>query len=289
MLGEKEDRVCIEEFLKEQVEKSGCLEPVLQESMAYSLLAGGKRIRPLLTLAFARLCGLEAEKAMPFACAVEMIHTYSLIHDDLPCMDDDELRRGKPTNHVVYGEATALLVGDALLTLAFSCLAGADLPAARIRRAVAELAREAGAAGMVGGQSIDLASEGKQVDIDTLIQMDLGKTAALIKAACVLGCIAAGASEEQEEQAREFAVYVGLAFQIQDDVLDVLGDAKALGKNTGMDEKRKKSTYVSLLSLEKARQQVQELTEKAVECLAPFGDKARDLQDFARRMAKRDH
>ena len=257
--------------------------------MAYSLLAGGKRIRPLLTLAFARLCGLEAEKAMPFACAVEMIHTYSLIHDDLPCMDDDELRRGKPTNHVVYGEATALLAGDALLTLAFSCLAGADLPAARIRRAVAELAREAGAAGMVGGQSIDLASEGKQVDIDTLIQMDLGKTAALIKAACVLGCIAAGASEEQEEQAREFAVYVGLAFQIQDDVLDVLGDAKALGKNTGMDEKRKKSTYVSLLSLEKARQQVQELTEKAVECLAPFGDKARDLQDFARRMAKRDH
>ena len=272
MLGEKEDRVCIEKFLKEQVEKSGCLEPVLQESMAYSLLAGGKRIRPLLTLAFARLCGLEAEKAMPFACAVEMIHTYSLIHDDLPCMDDDELRRGKPTNHVVYGEATALLAGDALLTLAFSCLAGADLPAARIRRAVAELAREAGAAGMVGGQSIDLASEGKQVDIDTLIQMDLGKTAAL-----------------QEEQAREFAVYVGLAFQIQDDVLDVLGDAKALGKNTGMDEKRKKSTYVSLLSLEKARQQVQELTEKAVECLAPFGDKARDLQDFARRMAKRDH
>lgn len=288
MLGHKEDRMQIEEYLKKQVETCRCLEPVLQESMAYSLMAGGKRIRPMLTLAFTRLCGGDAEKALPFACAVEMIHTYSLIHDDLPCMDDDALRRGKPTNHTVYGEATALLAGDALLTLAFSCLSQAQLPADRIVRAVGELSHQAGAAGMVGGQSIDLQSEGKNVPIETLFRMDTGKTGALIQAACVLGCVAAGAEEPAIRAAREFAAYVGLAFQIRDDVLDVTGDANALGKNTGMDKERQKSTYVSLLGLTKAQKQAEELSEKAANALQIFGDKAQDLQDFARALAKRE-
>ena len=239
----------IEEALKGYLPQEKDLRKTLFASMEYSLMAGGKRLRPQLVLEFCRLCGGREEQAMPFACAVEMIHSYSLIHDDLPCMDDDDLRRGKPTNHKVYGEAAALLAGDALLTLAFETMLSPEsvqaVGAGRAAAAAGELARAAGAHGMVGGQIIDLESEGKQVPLEVLEKMDEGKTGALILAACRMGCILAGASEDQKKAAEVYARSIGLAFQIEDDLLDVTGDAALLGKNTGMDSAREKSTYVS--------------------------------------------
>ncbi len=283
----------IENALKQYLPQEKDLRKNLFESMEYSLMAGGKRIRPQLVLEFCRICGGSPEKAMPFACAIEMIHSYSLIHDDLPCMDDDDMRRGKPTNHKVYGEATALLAGDALLTLAFEtmlspesiCAVGAD----RAARAAGELAKAAGAHGMVGGQMIDLESEDKQVSLEVLQKMDEGKTGALILAACRMGCILAGAGEEQLQAADVYAKSIGLAFQIVDDLLDVTGDAALLGKNTGMDSQRGKSTYVSLLGIEKAKETVEQLTRTAINALSVFGEKGQELADFAVALASRDH
>ena len=283
----------IETALQQYLPQEKDLRKNLFESMEYSLMAGGKRIRPQLVLEFCRVCGGDAAKAMPFACAVEMIHSYSLIHDDLPCMDDNDLRRGKPTNHKVYGEATALLAGDALLTLAFETMLSpasiAAVGADRAARAAGELAQAAGARGMVGGQIIDLESEDKQVPLEVLEKMDEGKTGALILASCRMGCILAGAGEEQLQAADVYARSIGLAFQIVDDLLDVTGDAALLGKNTGMDSERGKSTYVSLLGVEKARETVEHLTQTAVDALSVFGDSAKDLGEFAVSLSHRDH
>lgn len=276
----------LEEFLP-RGEENSLTQPVV-DSMRYSLLLGGKRIRPVMTLAFCQLCGGDAELALPFACAVEMVHTYSLIHDDLPCMDDDDLRRGKPANHKVYGEAIALLAGDGLLTKAFETALAFSGPAADAVRGAKILAQCAGAAGMVGGQCIDLNSEGQDVDLNLLAEMDQGKTVALISAACQMGCAAAGAGEEALENARRYAEGVGMAFQIRDDILDVLGDAAILGKNVGMDSARDKRNYVSLLGVEEAQKLVDSFTAQAEEALQSFPGDTTFLGDLARFLATRE-
>lgn len=254
-------------------------------SMEYSLSAGGKRIRPFLVLEFAKLCGGSEKNAIPFACAVEMIHTYSLIHDDLPCMDNDDLRRGKPTNHKVFGEAAALLGGDGLLTLAFETALSEKAVSLngyeKCAKAALCLAQYAGAVGMIGGQMIDLESENKQIPLETLQTMDEKKTGALIAAACVMGCISAGATPEQIQAAKEYAMNIGITFQIVDDMLDVTSDTTTLGKTVGSDIENHKSTYVSLLGLEECQKISSELTEKAVKCLDSFDGDTTELKNFA--------
>ncbi len=259
----------------------------VREAMRYSLLSGGKRIRPMLTLAFCELCGGQAERALPFACGVEMVHTYSLIHDDLPCMDDDDLRRGRATNHKVYGEDVALLAGDGLLTKAFEAVLSAEDKAAAASAALA-LAEYAGDRGMVGGQCVDLKTEGAEADLALLRTMDMGKTVALIAAACVMGCIAASGTEAQLEAARQYAEGLGMAFQIRDDILDVLGNSEKLGKNVGMDSIRDKRNYVSLLGVEKAQALVDEYTEKALSALNGFTGDLTFLRELAQSLKNRE-
>lgn len=242
----------------------------LQEAMEYSLLAGGKRIRPILTLETCRLCGGDVEAALPFACGVEMVHTYSLIHDDLPAMDNDDLRRGRPTNHIVYGEAAAILAGDALLTAAFEQLTKAELPAQRIVEAVMCLSRAAGSAGMVGGQALDMAGEGRALDREELELLQSLKTGALISAAAELGCIAAGGTPEQRSRVRAYAQALGRAFQVRDDMLDVISSQAELGKPVGSDRLNEKSTFVTALGLEGCAALVEELTRQAVEAMEGF-------------------
>ena len=244
----------------------------LQEAMEYSLLGGGKRIRPILTLETCRMCGGDARLALPFACAVEMIHTYSLIHDDLPAMDNDDLRRGRPTNHIVYGEATAILAGDGLLTAAFEQLTKAELPPAQIVDAVACLSQAAGSAGMVGGQALDMAGEGRALIREELEQLQSLKTGALIAAAAELGCIAAGGSQAQREQVRRYAQALGRAFQVRDDMLDVIGDDQELGKPTGSDHNNEKTTFVTALGLEGCAELVEQLTQQGIQALAGFAE-----------------
>ena len=242
----------------------------LFSAMRYSLLAGGKRLRPLLTLEFCRLCGCDPKKAMPFAAAVEMVHTYSLIHDDLPCMDNDDYRRGNPTNHKVYGEAIAVLAGDALLTAAFSFIAKADISAESRIKAVAVLSDCAGELGMVGGQVLDIESETRQCTVQEVLDIQSRKTGALIRAACQLGVIAAEGSDKMLEAAAEFADHLGLAFQIRDDMLDVIGNAEMLGKSVGTDAC--KNTFVHMYGLDTCDKMVIEHTQKAVAALNVFKD-----------------
>lgn len=246
---------------------------ILLDSERYSLFAGGKRIRPTLTLEFCRMFGGEESAALPFACAVEMIHTYSLIHDDLPCMDDDDLRRGKPTNHKVFGEATALLAGDALLTGAFELAAsnsdaGADCSA----KAVAYLANCAGRYGMIGGQIMDLEGEKQQLTLDQLLKLHAMKTGALINASAVLGALAAGISFRDPcmEAVVTYAENVGLAFQIVDDILDATGDSALLGKNVGMDAERQKNTFLSFYTAEEAQFYAERVTQDAIRAIRKY-------------------
>ena len=244
---------------------------ILNEAMSYSLLADGKRIRPIMTLAFCKLCGGDYRIALPFACAVEMVHCYSLIHDDLPCMDNDTVRRGKPTNHVVYGEAMALLAGDGLLTKAFETAASAPgISTQTLVKAVLILSKLAGENGMIGGQCIDLTMAEETAGIETLRQMDMGKTVALIAASCQLGCLAADACEELIKAAGEYAEFVGMAFQIRDDVLGIIGDKASLGKTVGLDTENGKINYVSLLGVGAAQKLVEDYTGKAIEALGSF-------------------
>lgn len=266
---------------------------VLFDSMKYSVSNGGKRVRPLLTLLFCDACGGDVNSALPLAVAVEYIHTYSLIHDDLPSMDNDDFRRGKPSNHKVFGEAYALLAGDGLLTAAFEKIAegfkngcyGCDIAI----NAVDVLSRFSGAKGMIGGQVIDLANENNpQADIDTLMLMDKLKTGALIKAACVLGCIAAGADNEKISAASEFAEKIGLAFQIQDDILDVTSSLEKLGKLTGSDAQNGKSTYVTILGIDKCRDIVGDLTVQANFQLDKF-ENNETLKEFSEYLAQREN
>lgn len=263
---------------------------VVSDAMKYSLESGGKRIRPLLTLEFCRLCGGDVEEALPFACAIEMVHTYSLIHDDLPCMDNDNMRRGKPSCHVAFGEDYALLAGDALLTRAFGLICESALakknPLCAVK-ATALLSELSGSNGMIGGQVVDLSSEGKTVSIETLKTMDKLKTGALIRCACLLGVAAAGGNEQAETAADEYAASIGLAFQIVDDILDVTADEKVLGKPVGSDKEQNKSTYVSLLGLEKSREFADVLTQEACASLDYFGSDAEFLKALALKLAKR--
>ena len=244
---------------------------VLFDSMRYSLLAGGKRLRPVFVFDFCRMAGGCWPDATPFAAAVEMIHTYSLIHDDLPSMDNDDYRRGRPTNHKVYGEALAILAGDAMLTSAFGHIANADSLSSDAKlRAVSYLSRCAGETGMVGGQVLDILAEQRECTEAEILNIQNRKTGALIKAACVLGVMAANGTAQQEFAAMEFADHLGLAFQIRDDMLDVIGDAEKLGKATGMDGQ--KNTFVRLYGLEKCAELVKEHTDAAVHALDAFGD-----------------
>ena len=240
------------------------------KAMKYSLSNGGKRLRPVLCLEFARACGADRFDALDFACAVEYSHTYSLIHDDLPCMDDDDMRRGKPSCHKEFGEATALLAGDALLTHAFQILAGAELDDKKIALACGLLAQNAGVQGMVGGQVIDLKYESETPDLQQLLSVHRLKTGALISAACLLGCIAAGADDEKIAAASAFAYDLGVAFQIKDDILDVVGSTEALGKPVGSDAENNKTTYVTVRGMENAQKDVEMLTSAAVSRLSAF-------------------
>ncbi len=277
-----------ENALKEYYTEDADLATLL-DSERYSLFAGGKRIRPTLTLEFCRLFGGRDEAALPFACAVEMIHTYSLIHDDLPCMDDDELRRGKPTNHKVFGESTALLAGDALLTGAFEAVASNTevLPEIAVK-AVAYLSGCAGRYGMVGGQIMDLAGEGRKLTLDELVRLHSLKTGALISAAAVLGALAAGVplTGTAMEKVVTYAENIGLAFQIVDDILDRTGDSATLGKNVGVDAAHEKSTFLSFYTLEEAQYYADRLTEEAVLALSDYPD-ADALVSLARWLTKR--
>lgn len=263
----------------------------LNDAMMYSVAAGGKRIRPMLSMAFASLCGKSPEVALYPACAVEFIHTYSLIHDDLPCMDNDDMRRGKPSNHIVFGEDTALLAGDALQSLAFEAVLCPENVKLTGGEAAAKcgyyLASLCGARGMVGGQVIDLALEKVEGDIATVKMMHSLKTAALIKAACVMGCISAGATDEQIEAADKFAECIGLQFQIVDDILDVTSTTDVLGKPVNSDVENNKSNMVSLLGIEKCKALAKELTDNAIEALKAFSGDTKPLEDFALKLLNR--
>ena len=245
----------------------------LTESMQYSAYAGGKRIRPYLTVAFCQLFGGKETDAMPFACAVECVHTYSLIHDDLPCMDDDDIRRGKPTNHKMYGESTALLAGDALLTYAFQLMTEKSAVSPReTLAAVQYLAYCAGMEGMVGGQQLDLEGEHTQHDFETLERMHRQKTGALIQAAAYLGCCAAGVSSDTEKcrAAITYAENIGLAFQVVDDILDQTGDTTILGKPVGSDILRQKTTFLTFMSPKEARAYAESCTQKAIDAISGY-------------------
>ena len=247
---------------------------VLFDAMRYSVDAGGKRIRPVLLLEFNRICGGEIKDALPFACAMEMIHTYSLIHDDLPCMDDDDMRRGKPSCHKAFGEANALLAGDALLNLAFETMLSANSsvsPELRIK-AASVVGRFSGAEGMIGGQVIDLQNEGKKISEELLLTLYRDKTGGLLRAASTAGVILAGGSSEMISAADSYAEKLGLAFQIIDDILDCIGDEKLLGKPIGSDNKNNKTTYVTFHGIEGAKQKALELTNDAVSALNVFED-----------------
>jgi geranylgeranyl diphosphate synthase type II len=255
----------------------------LVQSMEYSLLAGGKRLRPVLLLSWAELMGEQGDRAMPFAASLECIHTYSLVHDDLPAMDDDDLRRGKPSNHMAFDEATAILAGDGLLTEAFLLMSSTSLPAARVLSAVRCVAEAVGGSGMVGGQMLDMEYTGKGgATLEELRHMHSLKTGALIKAACTAGAILAGASEEDVSRAEHYGRSIGVAFQIVDDVLDVIGDQNELGKPVGSDEARGKSTYPSLIGLEESKRLAEEYAVEAHHCLARFsGPQAEFLNNLA--------
>lgn len=264
---------------------------IAARAMAYACEAGGKRLRPVLTMEFSRLTCGDARRALPFAAAVELVHSYSLVHDDLPCMDDSPLRRGKPSVHVAFGEDMALLAGDGLLTLAFETMlnpeANINIPAADVLAAAFTLARNAGYSGMVGGQVIDLQSEGKPIELPVLEALQEGKTAALILAACEMGCRAGSGNEAQIAAARAYGRNLGLCFQIVDDILDISASAEELGKPVGSDACHEKATYVSLLGLEEARRLAQRRTQDAVDALEPFGTTADGLRELARALLRR--
>jgi geranylgeranyl diphosphate synthase type II len=266
--------------------------PRLGLAMRYSLLAGGKRLRPILVMAAAEACGAKAASVLPTACAFEVLHTYSLVHDDLPAMDDDDLRRGRPTLHKAYDEATAILAGDGLLTLAFELVArnGAvkSVGAAQALEASRLLAVAAGAIGMVGGQQADLMGEGKKVSLAQLKAIHAGKTGALIRGACEAGAVLAGATSSRRRALADFGRHIGLAFQVADDILNVVGEEKKLGKRTGSDAALKKATYPALVGLVQARRIAQNEWNSAQKALRPLGAQGEPLRQLARFVIERD-
>ena len=267
----EEYRTMVEDFLDAQCVAADEPYARLLDAMRYSLTAGGKRLRPILTLEFCRLCGGDVHAALPAACGVELLHTYSLIHDDLPCMDDDDLRRGKPSNHKVFGEATAVLAGDALQALAFETVLSAPLAPERALRC---------------GQILTHAADAS-VTRGELMAIHLRKTSALIRAACLMGVAAAGGTAEQADAAQRYADALGLAFQIRDDMLDVIGDEATFGKPIGSDKAEKKTTFVDLLGLAACEREVVRLTDEAISALSPFGGEADFLAALSHSMETR--
>jgi geranylgeranyl diphosphate synthase, type II len=276
---------CIDAALKRYLPPVDTLPVRLHGAMHYSVLAGGKRIRPVLAIAACEAVGGVMERILPGACALEMIHTYSLIHDDLPAMDNDDYRRGRLTNHKVYGETTAILAGDALLTDAFALLSGpgshVDISPETRLRMVHTIARAAGSAGMVGGQAADMDAEGKEINLAMLQFIHTRKTGALILASVQAGALAGGADEKELAAITRYGEAAGLAFQIADDILDVVGDQATLGKDTGKDQARGKGTYPSLLGIEQSRQRARELRDLALEALTPLDGRAEPLRAIA--------
>ena len=269
----REYKAYIEQFLRDWYARfDGEPQKLLFDAMNYSLQAGGKRLRPVMAFEFCRMCGADWRNAAPLAAAVEMIHTYSLIHDDLPCMDNDDFRRGKPTNHKVYGEAMAVLAGDALLTDAFTVASTAPLQGRHMADAIGILSECAGSLGMVGGQVLDILSENRALTEQEVLDIQSRKTGALIRAACALGALAGGATEEQFDAACRFAAALGLAFQIRDDMLDVIGTQEEMGKGVGTDET--KNTFVRLYGLDRCEELVQLYTDVAIDALGAFPDHA---------------
>ncbi|MBQ5759577.1 MAG: polyprenyl synthetase family protein [Schwartzia sp.] len=285
-----ERRELVESELPKQLRQSGKpLDETLTESMEYSLMAGGKRLRPILLMAAADAAGAKGEDFLASACAIEMIHTYSLIHDDLPAMDNDDYRRGKLTNHKIYGAGIATLAGDALLTLAFEVMTREDVSPEIKLAVIQEMSAAAGPQGMVGGQAVDLESEGKRIPLEKLREMHLGKTGALFKAAIRSGAILAKADEKTLAALTDYALAFGLAFQITDDILDVVGDEATIGKPVGSDERNNKSTYVTLTSLEEARRLAREAVDDGLKAIAPLGDKAKFLGALLEYLISRDN
>jgi len=276
------DHAAVEAALERLLPAENTQPPSIHRAMRYSVFAGGKRIRPVLCLEAARMFTQDVDAAIQSGCALEFVHTYSLIHDDLPSLDNDDLRRGKPTNHKVFGEAIAILAGDALLTLAFEALAKSPLEAARRVRVIAEVASAAGTVnGMVGGQVADIEAEGKQIGGDALEYIHRSKTAALIRASIVAGAIAGGASDDDVERLRRFGDNIGWAFQVVDDLLDVEESSAALGKTAGKDQAQRKATYPALYGIEKSRAIAAELEAKALAELDAYGAKAARLRQLA--------
>lgn len=285
----REKAELVDASLKQLVPAEHAYAQVLFDSMRYSLFAGGKRLRPILLMAAADAVGAAGSNYLQAACSLEMIHTYSLIHDDLPAMDDDDYRRGKPTNHVVYGEGMAILAGDALLTAAFEvCLSQPGVQPAVLLEVSKEVARAAGAVGMVGGQAVDLLSEGKTLDAQTLQFMHQAKTGALFRASIRSGAILAGASATQLEHLTIYAEQFGLAFQITDDILDVVGTQEKIGKPVGSDVRNHKATYVTIYSLEGANQLAQQAVDRALASLQDFGSEADILRSLVKHLLNRD-
>lgn len=279
-----------EEALEKYLPETECLQKTLINAARYSLSAGGKRLRPALVMEFCRVCGGEPDTALPVACAIEMTHTFSLIHDDLPCMDDDDLRRGKPSCHKAFGEAAAVLAGDALAIMPYQIIADAGIrgrlsPDASLK-IIKLLSELAGFYGMTGGQIIDLENEGKEVPEAIILEMYRMKTGALLEFCCRAGCIAADAGAAEQLAAGSFGKRLGVAFQITDDILDLTADEKLLGKPVGSDGKDGKYTYVSAVGLEKAKEQARALTNQAIEQLSCFGD-AEFLREFAVSLTER--
>ena len=272
----------VEEALLRELKKAPAYDATLERSMEYSLMAGGKRLRPVLLMAAADAVGKDGAAFLTTGCAIEMIHTYSLIHDDLPAMDNDDYRRGKPTNHRVFGDGIAVLAGDALLTLAFEVMLRQEGAAPEtLVTVVSEMSRAAGPYGMVGGQVLDLEGEGRRLDLAALRKIHMGKTGALFCAAIRSGAILAGAKEEELAALTLYAERFGLAFQITDDILDVTGDEAAIGKPVGSDVRNEKATYVTLTSLEEAKKLAEDAVDEAVEALDIFGERAAFLRDLA--------
>ena len=281
----------VDDYLQSVIPSAGTMPTTLHESMRYSLFAGGKRVRPILAMAAAEAVGDAGESVLPVASSVELIHTYSLIHDDLPAMDNDDFRRGKPTNHKVYGEAMAILAGDALLTMAFELCTRVDaepgFDAARQVRLIRELAVGSGHVGMVGGQALDIQAENQDIDLATLQSIHKHKTGMLIRAAVRMGAIAGGATSAQLDDLTVYAENIGLAFQIADDVLNVTGTREELGKNPNTDAQRGKKTYPTFYGVEGAKQLAEECVSRANGRLVSFGAKADPLRELARYISSR--
>ncbi|MCL6634502.1 MAG: polyprenyl synthetase family protein [Peptococcaceae bacterium] len=274
----KKRAALVEEALDRYLPPAGAYPSLIHEAARYCVMGGGKRLRPALVMAGAEAVGGSAAGVMPAACALELIHTYSLVHDDLPAMDNDDYRRGRLTCHKVYGEALAVLAGDALLTLAFQLLAVCDSRPEDVVKVIREVAAAAGTSGLIGGQVVDTFSEGEIIDESTLEYIHRHKTGALYRASVRAGAILAGADEKRLAFLTEYAEYLGLAFQIKDDILDIEGDEKKIGKPVGSDIKNKKATYPALFGLEKSREKARQAAERAREALRPFGSEA----DFLR-------